>query len=56
MTGSWTLLKVDLSGKVTPMLEESKMNLGWAIPSPDGTKLALWKASGSSNVWLVERH
>jgi len=32
------------------------MNLGWAIPSPDGTKLALWKASGSSNVWLVERH
>ena len=56
MTGSWTLLKVDLSGKVTPMLEESKMNLGWAIPSPDGMKLALWKASGSSNVWLVERH
>ena len=56
MTGSWTLLNVDLSGKVTPMLQENKMNLGWAIPSPDGTKLALWKASGSSNVWLVDRH
>ena len=53
-TGAWTLLKVDLSGKVTPMLRESKMNLGWAIPSPDGTKLAIWKASGTSNVWLAE--
>jgi Tol biopolymer transport system component/DNA-binding winged helix-turn-helix (wHTH) protein len=53
-TGAWTLLKVDLSGKVTPVLRESKMNLGWAIPSPDGTKLAIWKASGTSNVWLAE--
>lgn len=54
-TGAWTLLKVELSGKVTPMLRESKMNLGWAIPSPDGSKLAIWKATGSSNVWLSER-
>jgi hypothetical protein len=54
-TGAWTLLKVDLSGNVAPMLRESKMNLGWAIPSPDGTKLAIWKASGTSNVWLAER-
>jgi len=53
-TGEWTLLKVELSGKVTPMLRERKMNLGWAIPSPDGSKLAIWKASGTSNVWLVE--
>jgi DNA-binding winged helix-turn-helix (wHTH) protein/Tol biopolymer transport system component len=53
-TGEWTLLKVELSGKVTPMLRESKMNLGWAIPSPDGSMLAIWKAAGSSNVWLAE--
>jgi len=53
-TGEWTLLKVELTGKVTPMLRESKMNLGWAIPSPDGSKLAIWKASGTSNVWLAE--
>ena len=53
-TGEWTLLKVELSGKVTPMLRESKMNLGWAIPSPDGSKLAIWKATGTSNVWLAE--
>jgi len=53
-TGEWTLLKVELSGKVTPMLRERKMNLGWAIPSPDGSKLAIWKAAGTSNVWLAE--
>jgi len=53
-TGEWTLLKVDLSGKVLPMLRENKMNLGWAIPSPDGLKLAIWKATGTSNVWLAE--
>jgi hypothetical protein len=53
-TGEWTLLKVELSGKVTPMLRETKMNLGWVIPSPDGGRLPIWKAARSSNVWLVE--
>jgi hypothetical protein len=47
-------LESGLSGKVVPMLRESKMNLGWAIRSPDGLKLAIWKATGTSNVWLVE--
>jgi hypothetical protein len=36
------------------MLSENNMNLGWAIPSPDGRRLALWKDSGSLNVWLLE--
>jgi hypothetical protein len=36
------------------MLEEKTMTMGWAIPSPDGKHLALWKASGSSNVWMLE--
>lgn len=49
-----TLVNVDLRGRVRPMLEEDKMILGWAIPSPDGRQLAIWKASGGSNVWLVE--
>jgi hypothetical protein len=30
------------------------MDLGWAIPSPDGHSLALWKASLNSNAWLLE--
>ena len=52
--GTETLLNVDLHGKVKPVLEESEMDLGWAIPSPDGRHLAIWKASGSSNAWLLE--
>ena len=53
-TNDKALLNIDLQGKVRPMLEEKQMILGWAIPSPDGSKLAIWKASGGSNVWLVE--
>ena len=49
-----TLLNLDLQGKVRPVLEEQQMVLGWAIPSPDGRELAIWKASGGSNVSLVE--
>lgn len=49
-----TLLNVDLQGRARPVLEEQQMVLGWAIPSPDGRALAIWKASGGSNVSLVE--
>jgi hypothetical protein len=31
------------------------MYVGWAIPSPNGKYLALWQASGNSNVWMVEK-
>jgi Tol biopolymer transport system component/DNA-binding winged helix-turn-helix (wHTH) protein len=53
-TNEKVLLNVDLQDHVRPMLEEKQMILGFAIPSPDGKKLAFWKASGGSNVWLVE--
>ena len=53
-TNDKALLNVDLQGKVRPLLQEKQMILGWAIPSPDGSKLAIWEASGGSNVWLVE--
>jgi Tol biopolymer transport system component/DNA-binding winged helix-turn-helix (wHTH) protein len=52
--GKHALVNVDLHGKVKPLLEENKMMLGWAIPSPDGRRLAVWEASGSSNVWMLE--
>jgi Tol biopolymer transport system component/DNA-binding winged helix-turn-helix (wHTH) protein len=51
---TWALLNVDLDGRVRPMLEEKEMRIGWAIPSPDGRRLALWEASGGANAWLVE--
>ncbi len=52
--GTETLLNVDLHGKAKPVLEESEMELGWAIPSPDGRHVAIWEASSSSNAWLLE--
>jgi Tol biopolymer transport system component/DNA-binding winged helix-turn-helix (wHTH) protein len=54
-TGTWALLKIDLQGRATTVLEDTRMTIGWAIPAPDGKHLALWKASGSSNVWMLER-
>ncbi len=53
-TGPRRLLNVDISGRVRTLLDENRMKLGWAIPSPDGKHLAIWKASGSSNVWMLE--
>jgi len=54
-TDTWGLLNVDLQGRVRPMLQENKMIVGWAIPSADGRHLALWEASGNSNVWMLEK-
>jgi DNA-binding winged helix-turn-helix (wHTH) protein/Tol biopolymer transport system component len=53
-TGKWALLSIDLQGRTKTMLEDAQMAIGWAIPSPDGKHLALWKASGNSNVWMLE--
>jgi len=49
-----TLSNLDLQGRIHPVLREEKMVLGWAIPSTDGKKVAIWKASGGANVWMVE--
>ena len=49
-----TLVNVALTGRVRLLLTEKEMTLGWAIPSPDGKHLAIWKAHGDSNVWMLE--
>jgi Tol biopolymer transport system component len=48
------LVNVTLNGRVRTMLTDDKMKIGWAIQSPDGKRLALWQASGTSNVWMLE--
>ena len=53
-TGKWALLSIDLQGRTRTMLEDAQMAIGWAIPSPDGKHLAMWKANGGSNVWMLE--
>jgi DNA-binding winged helix-turn-helix (wHTH) protein/Tol biopolymer transport system component len=52
--GVQTLLSVNLQGKVRPAFEEKEMDLGWAIPSPDGRHVAIWMAAASSNAYLLE--
>jgi hypothetical protein len=52
--GGKALENVSLTGRVRPLLAEKEMTLGLAIPSPDGKHLAIWKAHGDSNVWMLE--
>jgi hypothetical protein len=54
LSGVETLLKVDLHGKAIPMLQDAQQEMGWAIPSPDGQRIAIWQASGSANVWSLQ--
>ena len=49
-----TLLNIDLNGKVTATPAKGNVSFFWAIPSPDGGRLALAAATNSSNVWLLE--
>jgi len=49
------LLFIDREGKAQVLLEgERYAPLGYAIPSPDGRYLALRKAAGDINVWMIE--
>ncbi|HWZ98295.1 MAG TPA: winged helix-turn-helix domain-containing protein [Candidatus Dormibacteraeota bacterium] len=52
--GEELLINVDLQGHVKPAVKEGSPYVGWAIPSQDGKRLAIWEASGASNVWMLE--
>jgi Tol biopolymer transport system component len=51
--GVEAIVNVDLQGNVTPLLEDTESRVGYAIPSPDGSRVAYWKQNISSNVWLL---
>src|SRR5262249_57414307 len=52
-SGEQALLSVDLQGRIRPVLQDMQRDVGWAIPSPDGRRIAFWEAGGSSNAWLL---
>jgi len=52
-SGEQALLSVDLRGRATLLLQDTQRDVGWAIPSPDGRRIAFWEAGGSSNAWLL---
>ena len=53
LKGAEAIANVDLQGNVTPLLEDTENRVGWAVPSPDGSRVAFYKQSMSSNVWLL---
>lgn len=50
-----SLVNLDLNGNVKTALEADRPQLGWAIPSPDGKRLAILEGTRTSNAWVVER-
>jgi len=56
--GAWGtrsgILNVDLTGKTRVLLKGSNPELLYAVPSPDGRRLALGARSRTSNIWLLE--
>jgi DNA-binding winged helix-turn-helix (wHTH) protein/Tol biopolymer transport system component len=49
-----TLLYVDLQGEGHPLLQLDGYSVAYAIPSPDGRRLAIVATARSSNVWRLE--
>ena len=50
-----SLVNLDLNGQIKTAFDAEKPELGWAIPSPDGKRLAILQGTRTSNAWLVER-
>jgi Tol biopolymer transport system component len=51
--GVEAIVNVDLQGNVTPLFEDAENRVGWAVPSPDGSRVAYYTLNFSSNVWLL---
>jgi len=52
--GIHALANIDLQGNLKPLLQDSKPYIGWAIPSRDGKRLAMWRSTGGANVWMLD--
>jgi Tol biopolymer transport system component/DNA-binding winged helix-turn-helix (wHTH) protein len=48
------LVNIDMRGDIKPVLQGGKPYVGWGIQSRDGKHLAIWQATGGSNVWMLE--
>jgi Tol biopolymer transport system component/DNA-binding winged helix-turn-helix (wHTH) protein len=48
------LINIDMQGNFKPVLQDDKPYVGWGIQSRDGKHIALWQATGGSNVWMLE--
>jgi Tol biopolymer transport system component len=48
------LINIDLNGNFKPVLQDGKPYVGWGIQSRDRKRIAIWQATGGSNVWMLE--
>jgi len=48
------LVNIDLQGDFKPVLQQGKQFMGWGIQSRDGKRIAIWEATGGSNVWMLD--
>ena len=48
------LLRIDLQGNARLVWRPKNVSVAWAIPSRDGSQIALHVQSGSANVWMLE--
>jgi len=51
--GKSSLLNVYLDGRVKVLRNENNQLVHWAVPSPDGHRLAIMESSFYSNVWVT---
>jgi len=47
------LLNIDLHSRIRRVYWNREKDVGWAIPSPDGRRLAIWEEGKSSNAWML---
>jgi DNA-binding winged helix-turn-helix (wHTH) protein/Tol biopolymer transport system component len=48
------LVNIDMNGGFKPVMQDGKPYVGWGIQSRDGKHIAIWQATGGSNVWMLE--
>jgi len=48
------LVNIDLQGTIKPVLRDGKPFIGWGIESRDGKRIAIWEATGGSNVYMLD--
>jgi Tol biopolymer transport system component/DNA-binding winged helix-turn-helix (wHTH) protein len=51
--GIQALLHVRFDSRIRTVLSYQNEDLDWAVPSPDGRRIAIVKENNSSNVWLL---
>jgi DNA-binding winged helix-turn-helix (wHTH) protein/Tol biopolymer transport system component len=53
--GKDVLMNIDRQGRMRQVWKPEWLEMSWVIPSPDGRYLAMSKATGTANVWMLEK-